>query len=192
MAPHSAAFSRRGRRTTKAECTSPTTACFQTTWAACEELRCFIHNAFELRTGILYQCRYFDRQALDDAMACFFATRGLKLPFVQGLEANIASVRQMTAQWAHYDEDLATVRQIINNGGDHVFAVRNLYSLALPLPLNEHVSASAAGAAFAAKAAQEYISSRGLSVQLDPLKSISSTDFGAKLSPSSHVHVCYM
>jgi hypothetical protein len=125
-------------------------------------------------------------------MACFFATRGLKLPFVQGLEANIASVRQMTAQWAHYDEDLATVRQIINNGGDHVFAVRNLYSLALPLSLNEHVSASAAGAAFAAKAAQEYISSRGLSVQLDPLKSISSADFGAKSFPSSHVHVCYM
>ena len=60
-------------------------------------------------------------------MACFFKTKGLELPFVQGLNANIASVRQMTAQWRHYAEDLATVRDIINHGGEHVFAVRNLY-----------------------------------------------------------------
>jgi hypothetical protein len=59
-------------------------------------------------------------------MACFFKARGLELPFVQGLDANIASVRQMTAQWDRYDEDLATVQAIINHGGEHVFAVRNL------------------------------------------------------------------
>jgi hypothetical protein len=60
-------------------------------------------------------------------MACFFKAKGLQLPFVQGLDANIASVRQMTAQWSRYEEDLATVKEIINHGGEHVFAVRNLY-----------------------------------------------------------------
>jgi hypothetical protein len=120
-------------------------------------------------------------------MACFFKTKGLDLPFIQGLEANIASVRQMTAQWVHYEEDLATVRGIINHGGEHVFAVRNLYSLALPLSLQEHVSASAAGAAYAAKASREFASSKGLSIQFDSLKSIRTANFHVK-----SVHVCYM
>ena len=73
------------------------------------------------------RARYFDKQTLDDAMACFFKAKGLQLPFAQGLDANVASVRQMTAQWTRYEEDLATVKEIINHGGEHVFAVRNLY-----------------------------------------------------------------
>ena len=135
---------------------------------------------------------YFDKQLMADAMACFFQTRGLQLPFVQGLEANIASVRQMTAQWTHYDEDLATVRAIINHGGEHVFAVRNLYSLALPLSLDEHVRASAAGAAYAAKAARDFAAKQGATAQLDPLKSIVANDSGGKSSASRRVHVCYI
>lgn len=125
-------------------------------------------------------------------MSCFFKTRGLTLPFVQGLEANIASVRQMTAQWTHYAEDLATVKDIINHGGEHVFAVRNLYSLALPLSLEEHVRASSAGAAFAAKSAHDYVAKHGLSVSLDALKSIATADFGSKSDAAKRVHVCYM
>jgi hypothetical protein len=64
--------------------------------------------------------------------------------------------------------------------------------LALPLSLQEHVSASTAGAAFAANAAREFMQRKGLSVQLDAVKSISSADFGGKASAANRVHVCYM
>jgi hypothetical protein len=116
----------------------------------------------------------------------------MELPFIQGLDANIASVRQMTAQWAHYDQDLATVRDIINHGGEHVFAVRNLYSLALPLSLEEHLRASTAGAAFAAKSSREFAKTNGFSVEFDAMKSISIANFGSKSASAKHVHVCYM
>ncbi len=66
------------------------------------------------------------------------------------------------------------------------------YSLALPLSLKEHVSASAAGAAFAAAAARDFMTREGLSVQLDALKSISSAVFGGESTSAKRVHVCYM
>ena len=68
--------------------------------------------------------------------------------------------------------------------------MRNLYSLALPLTLVEHVRAAAAGAAYAAQAARDFAAKQGAVVRLDPLKAL--TDLGGKSSRSRRVHVCYI
>jgi len=89
---------------------------------------------------------YFDSQMLKDALALFLAAVPLTLPFKSGAKSNIAAVRKMMCHWDHYEEDARHVIDTINEGGEEVHSIRNLYALALNLSMHQHVAISSAGA----------------------------------------------